>query len=236
MQTAISENLSEILTQISLAEERAHRPSESVSLVAVSKKQSPEMMNAFHQAAQEKGIPVCFGENYVQEYKSKVPFLTPGFEVHLIGPLQSNKVKEAVKLFDVIQSVHSRKVLDLIASESAKLQKQQRVLLQVNISSDDNKSGFLPSEVSDVLATYKNSLSMRIEGCMTITALHDSLDRTRSDFRALKEIAHNVFSLEHGIQNPIISMGMSSDFGVAIEEGSTMVRIGTALFGERGAN
>ena len=233
MQNAISENLSEILTKISLSAKQVQRSPESVALVAVSKKQPPELMNAYHQAARVKSIPVCFGENYVQEYKSKLPLLTPGYEVHLIGPLQSNKVREAVRLFDLIQSVHTRKVLDLIISESIKAQKTQRILLQINISSDDNKSGFLPSEVSEVLDNYKNLPSIEIAGCMAITALHNSLAETRIDFRALSRIAYEIFHLEHGIQNPTISMGMSSDFSVAVEEGSTMVRIGNALFGAR---
>jgi pyridoxal phosphate enzyme (YggS family) len=233
MQTVISQNLSNILSQISQATKHVDRPHGAVSLVAVSKKQKPELMNAYHEAAKEIGIPVCFGENYVQEYKSKLPLLTPGYEVHLIGPLQSNKVREAVKLFDLIQSVHSLKIVELVIKEASKANKRQRVLLQVNISSDDKKSGFLPTEISEVLSKYKDAPSIQIEGCMTITALYEDIANTRKDFRALSTLVNEVFTKEHGIPNSVISMGMSSDFELAIEEGSTMVRIGTALFGER---
>ena len=233
MQPVISKNLSDVLAQISNATLHSSRPQDSVSLIAVSKTQSPEVMNVYHQIAKERGIPVCFGENYVQEYKAKLPLLNPGYEVHLIGPLQSNKVREAVKFFDLIQSVHSLKIIECIAKEATKAGKRQRILLQINISSDHKKSGFSPAELSDVLATFKNESSLHIEGCMTITALHDDIEETRTDFRSLVTLVNEVFTKEHGIHNPTISMGMSADYAVAIEEGSTMVRVGTALFGER---
>jgi pyridoxal phosphate enzyme (YggS family) len=233
MQATISENLSDILTQISTAAKNVDRSKDTVSLIAVSKKQSPELMNEYHLVAKEAGIPVCFGENYVQEYKAKLPLLTPGYEVHLIGPLQSNKVREAVKLFDLIQSVHSLKIVELVVKEATRANKKQRILLQINISSDDQKSGFTPAELSEVLAKYKDAPSIKIEGCMTITALYNDAEQIRADFRSLTTLVNEVFTQQHGIHNPTISMGMSSDFGAAIEEGSTMVRIGTALFGER---
>lgn len=229
----IASNLSTILKDIQVASERVGREYDDVTLVAASKGHSIDAMREYLAAAKSLGVRPVFGESYVQEAKTKVAELSSEAEFHLMGPLQSNKVRDAVALFDLIQSVHSSKVLSLISKEASKVHKVQRVLLQVNISLDPNKSGLLPSEIGELYRSAQGMPGIRVEGVMAITANYDDEELVRRDFRALKILVESLRQTASQDMPLCISMGMSADYSVAIEEGSTMVRIGTAIFGDR---
>lgn len=235
----MAERLDAVLETISRAVNKRGRSRSDVTLVAVTKTHPIAVLHEFATHAAERGIPSIFGENYIQEIKAKRPEVDPSAEIHLIGPLQSNKVRDAVALCDVIQSVHSLKILELVAKEAARISKRQRIYLQVNISSDPGKSGFredeLPSVLEKVIALGD---PLRLEGLMTITAFFDDPEHARPEFKRMAELRESlvVRDLSRAFHDHKLklSMGMSADFGIAIEEGADIVRVGTALFGERG--
>lgn len=174
------------------------------------------------------------GENRVQEAKQKFADLSENqlfqnVEKHLIGHLQKNKVKDAVRLFDMIQSVDSLDLAMAINRESAKLAKVMPVLLQVNISNDEGKSGFRPVELQAIFEALKDLKHIDVLGLMTITRHYDNLEDTRKDFLAMKKLFEE-FNRYALIENPILSMGMSEDFELAVECGATMVRVGSKIF------
>ncbi|MCL4135478.1 UNVERIFIED_CONTAM: hypothetical protein GTU68_035798 [Idotea baltica] len=190
-------------------------------------------MKAWINFCDENNIEIIFGENYVKEYADKKAELTGNFKTHLIGPLQSNKVKKAVEIFDCIQSVHSEKVLKLINKEAEKLNKEMDVFLQVNISEDEAKSGFQKEELVEIFnKDFINKLAnINIAGLMCITAFYENKEDVRPDFIKMCEIKKEL-ELSNNIKLEL-SMGMSADYQIAIEEGASMVRIGSSLFGER---
>lgn len=213
-------------------------PLSGITCVAVSKTHGAAEMNEYARAARAEGIPVVFGESYLQEYREKASHLADYDEVHLIGPLQSNKVREAVASFDLIHSVHSEKILGLIAREAARIGKRQRILLQVNIGEDPRKSGFTVADIERILTLVEGeAATLQLEGLMTITPFYDDPQDARGDFRAMANLKSEL--MQKGWQRVFqggeirLSMGMSGDFDIAIEEGADIVRIGTALFGER---
>jgi pyridoxal phosphate enzyme (YggS family) len=234
----MEQRLAEVVEAIARAAARAGRNPASVTLVAVSKRKSVAEMQQYIAAASARGIRIVFGESYVQELKAKRSELSVAGEMHLIGPLQSNKVCDAVRLADVIESVHSRKVLGAIAKEARARGKRQPILLQVNIGRDPQKSGFSPEEISAVcqeMTAYHDCLALK--GLMTITPLYAGPEDARGDFRALDELRKALVASEvHRCfedSTILLSMGMSSDFDIAIEEGADIVRVGSALFGDR---
>lgn len=236
--TQVSSRLESILREIEGACQRSGRRTDDVTLVAVSKKQPLALMKEYAAAAKARKIQAVFGESYVQELKAKRAELNDSAQFHLLGPLQRNKVRDAVKLSDVIQSVHTLPVLEAVAAEARKAGKVQSIFLQVNISRDESKSGFDSGTiVSAVAAASALSDAVSLEGLMTITALYDSPEDARGDFRRMAALRNELTSQGHheAFQNSSIklSMGMSADFAVAIEEGANLVRVGTALFGER---
>lgn len=235
---AIEVAVAQVLRTLRGAAERAGRDPATITLVAVSKTKSIEEMRSYASIAAHEGIPVVFGENYLQEIKSKRPLLPPGSELHMIGPLQSNKIRDAVQLCDVIESVHTLKTLQLIAKEAARINKRQRILLQVNIGEDPKKSGFSPEALLEALEVCSsNTQEIQVEGLMTIPPYHDDPEASRPHYSAMARLRDRLATL--GYANPFhhnriaLSMGMSDDFHVAIHEGADIVRIGTALFGER---
>lgn len=236
--TSMEQRLAEVIEVMERAAARVGRDPTSVTLVAVSKRKSVAEMQQYATAAHARGIRVVFGESYVQELKGKRSESSLTGEIHLIGPLQSNKVREAVRLADVIESVHSRKVIGVIAKEARALGKRQSILLQVNIGRDPHKSGFSPEEIAEVcqeMNAYHDCLAL--VGLMTITPLYSEAEDARPDFRAMRELRQALVSSQvhqsfEG-RTILLSMGMSSDFGIAIEEGADLIRVGTALFGER---
>lgn len=198
-----------------------------VKIIAVSKKQTVEKMNTWLEFCAENGIETLFGENYVKEFVDKKDKLNGEYQSHLIGPLQSNKVKKAVEAFDCIQSVHSLKLLNLIEKEASKLNKKMKVMLQINISDDENKSGFMISEIREAFENSKELKNVKIIGLMCITANYSDKEDVIPDFSRMKELRDELDS------NLELSMGMSKDYDLAIQSGATMVRIGSSLFGER---
>ena len=228
----IQQNFAQIELAINRACARANRDAKNVRLVAVGKKQPVEKVSEYLAICAAAGVPAVLGENYVQEWRDKRALLSGEFESHLIGPLQSNKVRAAVKLFDVIESVHTTEILEEINHEAGKAGKIQSLMLQVNVSGDPAKKGFAPGEIPPVVAALPSLAQVKLIGLMTITELFPVPEQARSDFRRLAELAKSL--TPPGASQPLaLSMGMSQDFEIAIEEGATHVRIGTALYGER---
>lgn len=165
------------------------------------------------------------GESRWQEAKDKLPQLPAGIEKHFIGHLQTNKVKEVVVAFDVIETVDSVKLAVAIDEAAKKLGKIMPIFAQVNVSNDSAKHGFLPKELSMVIEQLKHFEHLELTGLMTVTA-KQSREQTRRDFKIMKQLQSQFGLLE-------LSMGMSDDWQIAVEEGATIVRLGSALFGER---
>ena len=204
---------------------RAREPAE-IELLAVSKTQPVEAI----QEALRAGI-THFGENKVQEARGKIESLGRGVW-HLIGHLQSNKARDAVRLFDSIDSVDRAELAVEINSRADAQGKIQHVLLQVNIAGESAKFGCAP-DAARALAEAMNALPrLSLRGLMTIAPYSPEPEKSRAHFAGLRELRDKIEAAT-GLHLPVLSMGMSGDFAVAIEEGSTCVRIGTALFGER---
>jgi pyridoxal phosphate enzyme (YggS family) len=217
----------EVLTAVDAACARAGRNPADVTLVAVSK-----TVNAARLAAAVGAGLTLLGENRVQEAESKAPSL-PGAHWHLIGPLQSNKARRAVELFDVIQSVDSvdlARRLDRLAGEAGRV--PLGVYLQVNVDLDSAKAGFEPEMLARELPELASLLNLRVLGLMTVGRLTGTADEARPTFVRLRELSAELRSRVTAL-GPGLSMGMSGDFEVAVEEGSTLIRVGRALFGER---
>ncbi len=199
-----------------------------MQLVAVSKGVSVERMNA----ALAAGIDT-FGENRVQEADAKMTAVA-GASWHLVGHLQSNKARRAVELFDVIHSVDSIDLARRLAT-AASGHRDGRALpiyVQVNVDGDSNKSGFAPEALPSALATFADAAALELRGLMTVGRLVDRPEAARPTFRALRELSEALRSQNLRL-GPGLSMGMSDDFEVAVEEGATVVRVGRALFGDR---
>ena len=220
-----------VLDRIARAAERAGRDPSAVRLVAVSKTVPAERLVA----AVAAGLTVL-GENRVQEGEAKRP-LVPGASWELIGPLQSNKVRRAIETYDVIQSVDSVDLagrLDRLVAASGGSRVRLPVLLQVNVDDDPAKAGFAPAELEAVLAAILDLSRLRFDGLMTVGRFVDEAEAARPTFRRLRELAGRLRAVQPRL-GPALSMGMSADFEVAVEEGATIVRVGRALFGERAA-
>jgi pyridoxal phosphate enzyme (YggS family) len=215
------------------------RDPSSVTLVAVTKTVPAERVQAAVAAGQ-----VVFGENRVQEAADKRPLIDGG-TWHLLGPLQGNKVRRAVETFDAVESLDSvdlavrldrivREVRDLPTDGPVADDRRLPVLLQVNVDADPGKAGFTPTELRDALPVLLALGALRFDGCMTIGRLVDDPEAARPTFRALRELSAALRSAEPHL-GPELSMGMSDDYAIAVEEGATIVRVGRALFGDRRA-
>jgi PLP dependent protein len=219
-----------VLERIARAASRAGRDAGDVSLVAVSKTVPADRLRA----AVAAGYPIL-GENRVQEAEAKAPEV-PGPAWHLVGPLQSNKARRALELFDLIQSVHELDLarrLDRLAAE-APGRAPFKVLLQVNVDRDPAKAGFDPEALEAALPELLACASLDIRGLMTIGRLVEDPEDARPTFTALRELSATLRDRWSDL-GAELSMGMSDDFEVAVEEGATIVRVGRALFGERPA-
>ena len=221
-----SSRLEQIQSAMADAARRSGRDPEQVELIAVSKTQPDEAIKEAMRAGLTR-----FGENKVQEARGKIESLGRGLW-HLIGHLQSNKAKDAVRLFDSIDSVDRLELAQEIDRRAEAMGKIQNVLLQVNIAGESTKFGCAP-EAAHALAEAINLLPrLCLNGLMTIAPYAPDPEKSRPHFAGLRELRDQL-EAETGLRLPVLSMGMSGDFAVAIEEGSTAVRIGTALFGER---
>jgi len=220
-----------VLERIAAACERVGRDPATVQLVAVSKTVEPERLVA----AVEAGL-TTLAENRVQEGEAKVP-LVPGATWHLVGPLQSNKTKRALETFDVIQTVDSIALaerLNRLTGEARDASPVTRypVLVQVNVDDDPSKAGFAPQALAEAMPHIDGLKALDVRGLMTIGRLVADAESARPTFRALRELSARLRDRGAAI-GPDLSMGMTDDFEVAVEEGSTIVRVGRAIFGER---
>jgi pyridoxal phosphate enzyme (YggS family) len=220
-QQGVAEALRATLDEIAAAARARNRDPHSVRLIAVTKTVAAEEIEAAIAAGQR-----LFGENRVQEAKAKWPDLKeryPEIELHLIGPLQSNKVREAVELFDVIHSVDRPKIARALAEEMERSGRRPRRLVQVNTGEEPQKAGVIPTETASFVEECRNTYGLPIEGLMCIPPFDEE---PSMHFALLAKLA-----VELGINE--LSMGMSGDFKKAIAFGATYVRVGTAIFGAR---
>ncbi|HQU93123.1 MAG TPA: YggS family pyridoxal phosphate-dependent enzyme [Pyrinomonadaceae bacterium] len=225
MAFGIADNLQSIRSRIANAAQRSDRDAAEVKLIAVSKTHPVEVLRE----AMAAGVSV-FGENKVQEADGKIVGLgSDGIEWHLIGHLQSNKARKAVQLFDVIHSIDSVEIaerLERICVEEGR--ESLPVLIQVDLAGEQTKSGIAETELPTLIEYLKSCERLKLIGLMVLPPFFDDPEATRPYFKHLRDIRDRL------LPGRELSMGMSNDFEVAIEEGATMVRVGTAIFGGRG--
>ncbi len=224
---SVSERVASVLERIAQAERRSGRPAGSVTLVAVSKTQPLDRILEAHAA----GLSV-FGENYVQEASGKIPAL-PGAEWHLIGKLQGNKVRKAVSLFSWIQTADSARRLAEISRCAVEAGKTMPVLLEVNLGFEESKAGLSPGELRAAVEASRGLEGVRLRGLMAIPPYAEDPEQSRPYFARLRALRDGLLKELPWADLQVLSMGMSNDFEAAIEEGATMVRVGTAIFGSR---
>lgn len=224
MEETFADRLERVECRIQDACDKAGRERDSVTLLAVSKTKPPEAVRE----AVDCGLRL-FGENKVQEAQSKVSMCPAGLEWHLIGHLQSNKAKVAANLFHMIHSVDSLKLLQALENHASTT---LPVLLQVNIAGEAAKYGLKPDEVAGAIEAANNMSKCEVLGLMLIPPFSPDPEKTRAHFSNLRKLRDQLQD-ETGTPLPELSMGMSHDLEVAIEEGSTWIRIGTDLFGKR---
>jgi PLP dependent protein len=223
----IAANLEKVRTTIAEAEKKSGRTAGCVELVAVTKTHSAEVVQRAVAAGQ-----LLFGENRVQEAKAKIPELPSKLRWHLIGHLQSNKARLALTLFEMIHGVDSIDLLQHLNRVAEDVGVFPRVLLQVNVAGESSKFGFPPQKLLSEVESIVQIDRVQIEGLMTIPPLAASPEHSRKYFVQLRELRDRL-EREFKFPLPHLSMGMTADYGVAIEEGATLVRVGTAIFGGR---
>lgn len=227
--TDLKARIDSVKSRIIAACIRAGRKPEEVTLVAVTKTVAPEIVSE----AYRLGIEV-FAENRVQEALGKIPQVCPGPQWHLIGHLQSNKAKRALPLFSLIHSVDSLSLLETLQREASAQGITASVLLEVNVSGEASKYGFNPDQTAAAVQAATAMGNIRLCGLMTMAPYYDNPENARPVFRGLKMLFDQLRNQE--ATGPFwreLSMGMSNDFEVAIEEGATMVRVGSAIFNGR---
>ena len=220
----IPRNLDEIRDRIAAAAERSGRSPDDVTLVCVTKNRSLDEIRA----ALDWGVPIV-GENRVQEAALKISALPHTVTWHLVGHLQRNKVKQAIELFDMIHSVDSLRLADEIEKRAAAAQEIVPVLIEVNVTGEESKFGVTPNEAPELADTISRMPNVDLAGLMTMPPFVDDAEEVRSVFRELRELRDRIRQT-NGIELPNLSMGMTQDYEVAVEEGATMVRIGSAIF------
>jgi PLP dependent protein len=224
----IAENLQSVMQRISTAARACGRDPQAVQLVAAAKSQSVTRVHA----ALNAGVGIV-GENYIQEAQGKFERLSdPSIRWHFIGRLQSNKARYAVRMFELIHSVDSLKLAAELDKQAGKIGKMQPILVQVNVSREPSKAGVEQELALPLIRTIAALSNIRIQGLMTMPPFFDAPERARPYFAALRRLRDRV---QDTLAIPLkdLSMGMTGDFEVAIQEGATLVRIGTAIFGER---
>jgi pyridoxal phosphate enzyme (YggS family) len=223
----VAENLERVQAQIAEAAKKSGRSASDIQLVAISKTHEAEKVRAAFDVGQQ-----LFGESRVQEARAKIPLLPSALRWHFVGRLQKNKVRHALPLFELFHSVDS---LDL-ARDMNRIAEEEglhpRVLLEVNVAGEGSKIGFAPGILEAQITALLELPRLIIEGLMTIPPLAPEEEASRKYFVALREL-RDQFAAQFHLDLPQLSMGMSGDFGVAIEEGATLVRVGTAIFGKR---
>ena len=223
----IAENLERVRSQMADAARKSGRSLDEIELVAISKTHEAEKVRAAIEAGQE-----LFGESRVQEARAKIPLLPSAARWHFVGRLQKNKIRHALPLFELFHSVDSiglAREMNRIAEEEGL---HPRVLLEVNVAGEGSKIGFAPESLRAEMEALLALPRLTIEGLMTIPPLAPEAEASRKYFSALR-VLRDQFATQFQVGLPRLSMGMSGDFAVAIEEGATLVRVGTAIFGKR---
>jgi pyridoxal phosphate enzyme (YggS family) len=223
----IAANLSSVRQRIAQACDRTGRDSAGVTLLTVSKGQPAEVVRA----AADLGLTL-FGENRVQEARAKIGLCPSRLRWHLIGHLQSNKCRDAVHFFEMIQSVDSLALACEINKWAEKSAKTMPVLIEVNIAGESSKFGYAPEKVLAELKEINALPKIEVHGLMTVAPFSQDSERVRPVFRRLRELKGQCESIL-GVALPHLSMGMSGDFEVAVEEGATIIRLGSAMLGPR---
>jgi pyridoxal phosphate enzyme (YggS family) len=224
----IAKNISSVMQRISTACQACGRDPRSVHLVAAAKGQPATRVCR----AVDAGVEIV-GENYIQEAQSKFEILSASsIRWHFIGRLQSNKAKYAVRMFELIHSVDSVRLAAELDRQARKVGKTQRILVQVNISRETTKAGVEQEQAIELLRTIETFPNIRVQGLMTMPPYFDAPERARPYFAALRRL-RDLIQQTLGLPLADLSMGMTGDFEAAIEEGATLVRIGTAIFGDR---
>lgn len=222
-----AENLAIVRSRIASAATRAGRNPAEVELVAISKTYPAELVREAAEAGQE-----FFGESRVQEALVKIPELPGRLRWHFIGHLQANKVRKALPLFELIHGVDTMEIARDIDRIAADLGLHPRVLLEVNVSGEGSKHGFAPEALERGLEELLALPRLQVEGFMTMAPLAEEAEASRPCFAALRSLRDRL-AAQAGIPFPTLSMGMSGDYEVAVEEGATLVRVGSAIFGAR---
>lgn len=224
---SIAENLGRVREQIAQAAAKAGRAADEIELVAISKTHDAERIREAIEAGQS-----LFGESRVQEARVKIPELSSAIRWHFVGHLQKNKIRHALPLFELIHSIDSLALaqdMNRVADEEGL---QPRVLLEVNLAGEGSKFGFKPDTVREEMEALLALNRLSILGLMTIPPLAEEAEASRKYFVQLRELRERLQSEFH-VDLAQLSMGMTQDFAVAVEEGATLVRVGTAIFGER---
>jgi pyridoxal phosphate enzyme (YggS family) len=229
METDIAFNINKIQQRISTAAARCNRATDSIKLLAVTKTVSPL---AIEQAI-DAGI-TAFGENYVQEAKGKIAVIEKRVQWHMIGYLQTNKAKYAVNLFDYIHSVDRIELAREINKRAGLTGRRINILIEINLSGEKTKSGVPAASALDLIKDTAILENISVKGLMTMAPYSSNHENSRPYFSELRNLQKNIINGGiTGIQMEELSMGMTDDFEIAIEEGATIVRIGRAIFGER---
>ncbi len=230
---SIPENIAAVRERIAVAARRAGRRPEEIALMAVTKTHPPDRIREAHAA----GLRL-FGENRVQEFAGKAPALSEllGAEWHMIGHLQTNKSGKAVEIFGAVDSVDSLKLAEKLDSSARALNRKLSVLIEVNIGGEAAKSGLAPDsrDLEELLRSAPRFVALEFRGLMTVPPFTDNPEEARPYFRKLRDLRDTISARTlAAVSMGVLSMGMSHDFEAAIEEGSTCVRVGTAIFGAR---
>jgi pyridoxal phosphate enzyme (YggS family) len=225
----IAENIARLRERIYNRALKTGRKPNEITLVAVTKTVDVNRIKD----AREAGI-TAFGENYVQEARGKIPHVGEGAIWHMIGRLQTNKIKYVVPLFSMIHSVDSARLAEEISERAIECGKIMEVLIQVNIGRENAKAGVKPEELPQLLEAVSSLKGITVKGLMAMPPYFSDPEKTRPFFTTLRELRDKLFPFfSDSVSLAHLSMGMSSDFEAAIEEGATILRIGTAIFGGR---
>jgi pyridoxal phosphate enzyme (YggS family) len=225
--TSIAENLERVRKQIAHAAAKASRTGDDIELVAITKTHPPEKVREAVEAGQ-----TLFGESRVQEARAKIPELPSNLRWHFVGHLQKNKIRHALPLFELFHSVDSLALAQEMNRIAADEGMHPRVLLEVNVAGEGSKFGFAPDKLREQMEALIALQRLSILGLMTIPPLAEEAEASRRYFVQLREL-HDRLQTEFHVDLPQLSMGMTQDFPIAVEEGATLVRVGTAIFGER---
>jgi pyridoxal phosphate enzyme (YggS family) len=228
----LKENYQKVIENISAACKKAGRETGSVTLIAVSKTKPAEDIQEIYDAGQRE-----FGENKVQELTAKEPVLPQDIKWHLIGHLQTNKVKYIADKVEMIHSVDSLKLAETISKEAVKHGTEVKILIEVNVAEEESKFGVKVNEALPLITQAALLPGIHICGLMTIAPFVDDPEENRPVFRKLKQLSVDIASKNiDNVSMSVLSMGMTNDYMIAVEEGATHIRVGTAIFGERQYN